>query len=480
MKTRRFAANSLDREDDWRASYHLSAAAVLSEKGDSWHKLQEFAPQCLEGWRVSTNPSSLAYDARIDTTPAYRMRHVRKMTLETDSDHWQPPQISGEPFCVQRFDVLVRKVGEVQAALVLPSHGQHPADGNLGIIRGLPSEQAVWLCWCINQPLYKAYLENTDTFGTLIRLGLKRLKQMPIAHPPEAFKPLAQSYIESSESLAEANLQLSLLRTEVTEYMAEWQTGLEQEIGLNLTRMRSQWFRVADIGSTWLMPYTEQRSLARHCIEAYDGQPITDVARINPVATQNSTQHSIQQPDPHIDMESGTGDIRSLRIRDLDNQMGIPDQLEPIENTAWRFRSYPLQKYDVLVSTFAQDSKVGFMERHPEHITRPSEQLITLAFHKHQGAYALIMETPFVKSQLIRLASGTVQKFIPPALVNRLVLPPVNEQTAARWHRHLVTFMSKATEARKKLTELESPMGKKFDIAHQYSATGTSDHHSLY
>ena len=469
MKTRWLAAKYMNREDDWRASYHLSAAAVLSEKGENWPNLGKVAPQCLEGWRVSTNPTSLAYDSRIETSPAYRMRHVGLMTLDTDSRHWHPPEISGEPFCVQPFDVLVRKVGEVKAALALPRHGRHPADGNLGIIRGLLSEQTVWLSWCINQPLYKAWLENTDTLSPLIRVGLKRLKEMPLAPYPESFTPLAKRFISVSEEIAEAHFQLSILRKEVSQWVESWQAGLEDDITLDLSKRRSRWFKSADIGNTWLMPYTEQRALARKCLEEYAAQPIAHLARINP--TTLSSQLSKQ---PGSLYES-----RSLRIRDMDNQMGYAQQLPLAEHTAWRLRQHALQKYDVLVSSFAQDSKVGFIERQPECITRPSEQLMTLAFHKYQGAYALIMETPFIKSQLARLASGSVQLFIPPALVSRLVLPPVNEQAASRWHHQLVKCLNKASAAKRQLAELTEPMQRIYDHTHSQQRDATRPPSSL-
>jgi len=458
MRAQRIAAKYLDSEDDWRASYHLSAASELPKKGEHWPRLQRLGAQCLEGWRVSTNPLSQAYDPRIETAPAYRLRHVTPMVLETETSHWQTPQISGEPYCVQPFDILVRKVGEVKASLALPRHGQHPADGNLAIIRGLHSEQAVWVCWCINQPLYRAFLEKTDTLSPLIRLGLKRLREMPVARLPEAFKPLARQYAALSEQLAEAYFQLHTLREEVVHTVERWQPEPEQslDVSSNDHHWRARWFKPADLGDAWLMPYTEQRALARKCLQEYDAYPITSLARINPVIKTEATSKAYV-----------------LRIRDLNDNIGIATDLAPIEEFDWRCRNTALQGNDVLVSTIASDSRVAFIDN-PKQTIFPSQQLVTLAFHQHQAAWALVMETPFVQNQLASLASGSVQQFIPPHLFERLVLPPIADHLAERWHRHAQRALGKATNASKGLDDLTLPMNKVFEQAHQWTGYPSS------
>ncbi|WP_257292495.1 hypothetical protein, partial [Endozoicomonas sp. ONNA1] len=136
----------------------------------------------------------------------------------------------------------------------------------------------------------------------------------------------------------------------------------------------------------------------------------------------------------------------------------------------WRTRPRPNQPYDVLVSTFTQQIKVSFIEQTPERETLPSDQLATLAFHKYQGAYALMMETPFVRSQLSRLATGSVQQFVPTTMIRKLVLPPIEQhpEQAQRWHRLLVKSTTKAARARQQMAELTPALQQIFDQAHAW------------
>ena len=117
MKAEWIQAGQFGVTADWRPSYHFSQAMRLSLLGVGWPLLRDQAT-CFDGWRVSTNPASTAYDARVETAPVYRLRHVGGMLLHTDAEHWKTPEVSDQAFCVQPYDVLVRKVGRVKAALV--------------------------------------------------------------------------------------------------------------------------------------------------------------------------------------------------------------------------------------------------------------------------------------------------------------------------------------------------------------------------
>ena len=203
------------------------------------------------------------------------------------------------------------------------------------------------------------------------------------------------------------------------------------------------------------MSFTEQGYLARLCLQEYDGCLLEHLAAINP-----------RQPE-HSGEDKRT---RALRIRDIDNHFGLSSQPQPLSEMTWRTRPRPNQRYDVLVSTFTQQIKVGFIEQTPEQETLPSDQLATLSFHKYQGAYALIMETPFIRCQISRLATGSVQQFVPTTMIHKLVLPPLEKEprTAERWHQLLVSSTRKAANARRQMAELTQPLQQIFEQAHAW------------
>ncbi|WP_257291177.1 hypothetical protein, partial [Endozoicomonas sp. ONNA1] len=315
MKTRYITANRLDNSDDWRASYHLSPAALLPEMGEHWPSIQQMGSDCIEGWRTSLKPVAGLSERDIDEMPFYRLRHIENSILETDSHHAQTPVIKSKPFCIQPWDVAIKKVGGIKAALTLPEHGQHPADANLAIIRGMKPEQALWLTKCLEQPLYRDYLESSERITSLIRVGIKQLKQMPLNPMPERFKQPASAFIAQYRQLAEARYQLDVLRQEVNKWMKDWQQGLERFINQQPWQKRWQSFPASDIGDNWLMSYTEQRYMARLCVQEYNACLLENLASINP-----------RQPE----YSGGDNRTRALRIRDIDNHFGLSSQPQPL------------------------------------------------------------------------------------------------------------------------------------------------------
>ena len=250
MKTRYIAAKRLNSRDDWRASYHLSPAALLPEMGEHWPSLQQTGSECIDGWRASLKPVAGYSERDIEDIPLYRLRHIENSVLETESQHAQPPAIQSEPFCIRPWDVVIKKVGGIKAALTLPEHGQHPVDANLAIIRGMNPEQALWLTQCLDQPLYREYLENSERITTLVRVGLKQLKQMPLNPMPESFRKPARTFIAQYRQLAEAHYQLDRLRQEVNDWMENWQQGLERFINHQPWQKRWQTFSPPILATT--------------------------------------------------------------------------------------------------------------------------------------------------------------------------------------------------------------------------------------
>ncbi len=157
---------------------------------------------------------------------------------------------------------------------------------------------------------------------------------------------------------------------------------------------------------------------------------------------------------------------RVLRISDLDQQLGIGQHLARRADVAWRTQVCAVAQFDVLVSTFAADPKVAFLAEPVNRCILPTEQLITFCFHRHQGAYALLMESRFARSQWARLATGSVQRFVQPAAAEQVVLPVPDRGLAERWHGTLVDLLVKRREMRRRMDALLAEVGRLYAAIH--------------
>ncbi|WP_295390172.1 hypothetical protein [uncultured Thiodictyon sp.] len=449
MKADWIAADQVVLADDWRPDYQLSRAAWLGRHAGEWAPLGRLGG-CLDGWRVSSNPAASGYDPRIECAPVYRLRHIEPMELRTQAEHWLPPLLAEEPFCVQPMDVILRRVGSVAAALVSELHRRHPVDANLGIIRGLAPDQALWTAYCLNQPHYRDYLETSGSITELVRVGLRHIAGMPIAPKPAGMNALAQDYFEALNRDSQSFEQLFRLRRELSDWLAERLPDTAAFMSGSLATRRWARFAPEDLSDQLNMAVAEQHQMVRTLQETGLAAPLGSLAQIAP-----------REP-----REANPETCRALRISDLDQQFGIAPRLAGRPELAWRTQVRPLAQFDVLLSTFAADPKVAFVAEPVTECILPSEQLITLCFHRFQGAFALLMESALVRAQWVRLATGSVQRFVQPAAVDQLVLPVPDQGLAERWHASLVDLMAKRRAARHRMDALLAEVGRLYDAIH--------------
>ena len=76
------------------------------------------------------------------------------------------------------------------------------------------------------------------------------------------------------------------------------------------------------------------------------------------------------------------------------------------------------------------------------------------------------MESALVRAQWVRLATGSVQRFVQPAAVDQLVLPVPDQGLAERWHASLVELMAKRRAARRRMEALLADVGRLYDAIH--------------
>jgi len=451
-------ADELARSQDWRATYHLSPAAWLGRRVAVWPPLGRHAA-CLDGWRVSRNLLANNYDPRIEQTPVYRLRHVEPMALRTEPAHWHSPSLSDQPFCVQPGDVLVRRVGSVAAALVSERHRRHPVDANLGILRGLDPAAALWAAWCLNQPHYQAYLEGEQGISALVRVGLRRLAEMPLAPLPEQLGPLADAWFRAMDADTVALERLAALRAEVAAWALQRCAGISavQRMFGRPFSARSAWFAPADLSDQLNLAISEQRAAARALLEHGVGQPLSALARIN--------------PGPADPTPPAPAHCRVLRIKDLDQQLSIQGPFPARDETLWRSQPRPLATGDVLLSTFAAETKVAWLSEPLDSISGgsrvlPSEQLVILCFHRWPGAFALLLESPPVVAQWQRLATAGSLRFVPGAQAARLVLPVPEPAQAEDWERRLFTLLEQRRSARQTLNAASDELRQLYRKCH--------------
>jgi hypothetical protein len=448
--TIKISAEQIDRQNDWRPSLYLRGGAVLRRLGDAWPCLGDLADSVVDGWRGAPGQTTGSFDAVAESTPLYRLRHIGPCRLETESFHYSQPQVSGQPYCVQPLDIVIKKVGGASAALVSEVDSRHPVDANLVIVRGLPSQQAVWVCFCLNQSLYQDYLNEPDGISALVRLGLKKLRRTPIHPIPDNFAPLAQAFLGAYGRLAETRRTLARLRTQVNDWLIGRLDDFNTDYWLQTRKSHWNFFNPGYIDGTLHINQVEQNYLRDKLIEQYRLLPLTDLAVINP--TENS---------------SGTGEIdKILQINSITDSLTLKSSLTDRNDNRWRFQKRQLRQGDVVMSTFVINPRVAYLNRTQNATICPGAQVAVFDFYQYPAAYALLMESWLMKMQLRRLASGGGMRFIQQQQLSKLVLPAIDPETGAYWQQKIEEHHEQSHHADTQLTDILSKMTKLFNRVH--------------
>ena len=478
--------------DDWRPGYFFSPAARLPRLARNWPQLKDVGADVLDGWRFSDNPESDWYlknvalrdpsardpitgeRARIKAGPKlreeaeryraaiegdlyYRMRHIECLELKPDNQQMQPPAIEGEAFCTQPGDILIRRVGNVTASLVTEYHRQHPVDANVGIIRGLPQREAVWVTFCLNQQLYKEYLEQQFGTTSLVRVGLKRIRSVPTPPVPTNFARLADQFLKHYNAKTEGEDRLFQLRQRVRRHIQPKLPKNEQEFG------SFDFYSPRDITDVLSHASASQARSSREMLDTGEFTHLGELANI--------ADHGTKQTKPKQRPENP----RVLRIGDIDAQLGI-DASAATTNHTWRHHERPLSKFDVLISTFVSSPRVGLVAQDMPEPIFPTEQLAVLNFNQYPGAYALVMEHPSIQRQLEQLATGTVQRFIHSRKFKQLVLPIIERQTAMFWHQQLADILNDQSQQRAQIRTVLNEMLQIYEKAHSGNDSHKREH----
>ncbi|MFT6906238.1 MAG: hypothetical protein ACJAS1_002903 [Oleiphilaceae bacterium] len=488
IKIKWISGEDIAQADDWRADYHLSTAALLPvfAKQNEWSRLTERKVIFIDGWRFSESTESEWYMANIlllDTSKRdpetlnylpkevdeetlclahdfketvlgeryYRMRHVADMRLNPEIGQYASPVLSLES-CVKPSDVVIRRVGSALAAYVSEFDRQHPIDANMAIVRGLTRYDALWLTYCLQQPLYIDYLEHRITATEIVRVGLSKIKDMPLAPKPIEFDGLTDKYLVCLETLYFAQMRLRGLRVKVSQWLVEY---LESNlIEWNKDKIKVAWFNAEEISDRLDFGFSEQSKVS-HQLIANGGKYLTELADIEPQDTQVLPEH-----------------YQLLKIRDLKPNLILSDNLTTINENRTkvtklsRVKKRLVQKNDVLLSTFARESKVLWANEKLEQATLASEHLATLFFHQNAGAYTLLLETPLMKRQMSQLVTGSVQAFISLSDLAKVTFPQLPDELATYWHHELDNTLRNQHQALADIKKIQQQMEQVYHFVH--------------
>lgn len=195
---------------------------------------------------------------------------------------WNSPFCSNDlTACVATGDVVVRRVGYVGAALVSSWHRHHPVDANIVILRGLDARQAVWVAYCLNQPLYLNYLQQSAAISSMVRVGLKQPAKMPLADRPEAF---GRAWRVGFGITTSGRISLMISCNVCVWKLA---TGLRSTCLMRcylaiLLMWLQGFFPLRMLEVFWSFCATEQNHFARELIDKYGCVPLLRLADVNP------------------------------------------------------------------------------------------------------------------------------------------------------------------------------------------------------
>ena len=163
---------------------------------------------------------------------------------------------------------------------------------------------------------------------------------------------------------------------------------------------------------------------------------------------------------------------RYLRVSDIDRDLTFS---LPEAESDWRlpYRAFnrPLTKGEVLISTFVTLSRVVFMDEMPSDQVYVTDSWERLRFRETPAAWALVLNTKVIRKQLAGMTIGSVQQYIRPENIPRLVVPDIPLKVRASWEEKLLRHHRKHRDLQqqRKLIDLEAQ--ELFDRVHGVTKT---------
>jgi hypothetical protein len=446
--------NLLDQEDVWGSDLFCGPAAQILFGRGTRMTIEKLGGKCLEGWRVSTNPNVADYVEDIQTTPIYRQGNLDGMRFKLEPSHWQTPQTE-EKWCVQPGDVVLNKLMPIRAVLVTERTYRHPVDANCLLIRGLDRPTGAWVAFCLNQKPYEAYLTQRQGMAVLPRASLGELRQLRLPPAPDPMRLFGERFWRLNDAFMETEDLIVRCMGEVEEYMQEDYGQLQKkESKAAQLQIDSGRFLPAEIIEDSLLPnHVENAYLRRRLQQELDWIPISKLSMMG-----SGVQERLNQE---------VGEIPYLRLNDIDRDLMVGLVTPAPVTQATRIFKEPLSPGEVLLSTFAANPKVVFVDRSLEDKIYVTDHWKRLRFLETPAAWALILNAEPVREQLAGLAMGSIQQFIYADRLMQLMVPPVPLEQRRLWEQVVFTHHQRKRELNQKWHSLWSETMDIFNEVHE-------------
>ncbi|BAZ08875.1 hypothetical protein NIES4071_06810 [Calothrix sp. NIES-4071] len=348
------------------------------------------------------------------------------MKFRLDVEHWEKPTLE-EKWCVQPGDVVINKIPPLRAAVATVRLPRHPVDGNCIIIRGVKFPYSVWVAICLNQKPYEAYLIQRQGASTLPRVGLKVLSNLYIPLPPETDVSMLRRQVwEWNEEALDNNESLLRLVAEVEDYFVNEKQKLNDTEATSYQSLSTGRFFPAESVEDSLLPTHVEMSYKMQQLKRQLGWlSLEKLLSVHDISRKRLYDEAPER-------------ARYLKLSDIstDLSFSLPEESETVRSG--RIFHQPLTSGEVLLSTLVTNPRVAFVDEIPSTKIYVTDHLERLRFRETPGAWALVLNTTAIRTQLEGMAMGSIQQFTHPANILQLRVPDVPLQLRQRWEKLLL------------------------------------------
>ena len=451
LKVARVKPTMLHQEDCWVAELFCGDAALILNNYIEGVTLQELG-NCIEGWRVSTQKENQDYDHRIELTPIYRQAQLGCLSFNLEPEHWKEAIIE-DKWCIQPGDVVINKLPPLRASIATSKLPRHPVDGNCILIRGIKKPLNTWTAICLNQKFYKAYLIERQGKSFFARVGLKGLSQLNIPLPPmnEALS-LHQKIWDWNEQVLENDESRIRLIEKVNSYI--FQELEDAEVNIDDYPLCPGKYFPASVIADSLAP-----SHVRISYQLSNLKNKLGWIELEKLLNKNTSRARLSDV-PKIGFY--------LRLKDIDRDLtlSIPNAESDLQLRLRVFRQ-PLTQEEVLISTLVTNPRVVFVDEPPSENIYITDHWERLRFFETPGAWALVLNTKVIRTQLKEMAIGAILQFTRPENISRLVVPNIPLKVREHWENELLTHHKRHRELQQKRKLIDHEAKALFNRVHR-------------
>ena len=159
---------------------------------------------------------------------------------------------------------------------------------------------------------------------------------------------------------------------------------------------------------------------------------------------------------------------RYLRLSDIDRDLtfSLPEAEANLRSSN-RIFAKPLTQTEVLVSNFIAPFKVVFVDETPSATIYVTDSWERLRFKETPGAWALVLNTKMIQTQLSGMAIGSIQQHIRPENIPRLVIADVALKTRQKWEQKLLSLHKKHRELLEERRSIDREAKELFNRVHK-------------